>query len=519
MILDEAFFGMARTGTIDGNFTYPSILDSGNGKHLSAGSGKFRVLGQEAIPVPDNSEDFPLWESEDILIIPDGAALIQRPGKLVERIIQVRREHGYGKLLYLQGVSDPYVVPILVYAGISLFDNSTLILEATKGYRYTIFGRQENGTQTTTSNMGFVEHILEVLRSSISSGSLRELVEKYQISSKALEILRLIDNDDSGIFERTFPRRTRYIKANSLESLRRPDLSRYRNYVANDYSKPVGKEVALLLPCSARKPYSTSKSHRKIIDALSGLRSQIHEVIVTSPVGLVPRDLENTYPANSYDIPVIGEWYEDEKMMINRLIKSYFSRNSYTKVVAFITEDLLFIREALPTDSEIVLWDKGSNSFPALRNTLREVLTGLGKPVEKVNQRMQAYAKIAQYQFGEWIGDYVSGCKIVRNYNSEMLVKEGKPVLVFNDRLGKFTINKNSAPWFIENSRFLVEIDDFKPTANVYAVGVLGTTGDVRQEDEVVLHHKGEVRGVGTAKMPSDFMVALKKGTAVKVRN
>ena len=48
----------------------------------------------------------------------------------------------------------------------------------------------------------------------------------------------------------------------------------------------------------------------KIINEISNYRSSLHELIVTSPVGLVPRELENSYPASSYDIPVIGIWYE-----------------------------------------------------------------------------------------------------------------------------------------------------------------------------------------------------------------
>ncbi|WP_175266547.1 DUF5591 domain-containing protein [Acidiplasma cupricumulans] len=47
----------------------------------------------------------------------------------------------------------------------------------------------------------------------------------------------------------------------------------------------------------------------------------MHELIVTSPVGLVPRELENSYPARFYDIPVIGLWYEDEKLMMKNLLK------------------------------------------------------------------------------------------------------------------------------------------------------------------------------------------------------
>lgn len=525
MIVDEAFFGLSRTGTLDGSFRYPGILNSRDINHISLKGNDFMVLGQYARPVTDdkNESSFQagtsLWATDDIVVIPNGADLIQRPRRLIERLLETRSGEYRGKLIYLQGVSDPYLIPVLVYAGVSIFDDSTLRIEAQRGIKYTILGREAGTQNNYENNVNFVQDILEVIGNSIGSGSVREIVEKYQISSKALELLRLLDNDGTGLHEMAFPRRTAYIKANSLESLRRPDLVRYRDYIASEYLKPQNKEIALLIPCSARKPYSTSKSHRRIIDALSGLRNQLHEIIVTSPVGVVPRDLENTYPANSYDIPVIGDWYEDEKLMIKSLLNSYFSRNSYVKVIAFITDDLLFIKEVLPPNSEIIIWDKAKTAISELREKIKEISGEIGKPAIKTNQRLETFTKIAQYQFGNWIGPYLEGCKIVRNYNTDMLVKEGKPVLVFNDRLGKFTINKASAAWFVENSRFMVEIDDFKPTANIYSVGVLDVTGDVRQEDEVVLHHKGDIRGVGIAKMPGDMMVALRKGTSVKVRN
>ena len=100
-----------------------------------------------------------------------------------------------------------------------------------------------------------------------------------------------------------------------------------------------------------------------------------------------------------------------------------------------------------------------------------------------------------------------------------MLTRAGKVCLVFNRSQGKETITREIAPAFLENTRFLVEIDDFKPTANIYPVGILSSTDDIGIEDEVVVVHNGEIRGVGVSKMPSIAMRDLKKGVAVKMRN
>ena len=134
-------------------------------------------------------------------------------------------------------------------------------------------------------------------------------------------------------------------------------------------------------------------------------------------------------------------------------------------------------------------------------------------------RKLQDYKSIAGFQFGNWIIDKLDGVKILTSYNQDMLVKNGTILMVYNKNMGKFTINKNSAEFFLERHDHVVEIDDFKPTSNVYAVGVKDASPDIRAEDEVILVHDGEIRGVGIAKMPFQAMVDLDKGIAVKVRS
>ena len=64
-----------------------------------------------------------------------------------------------------------------------------------------------------------------------------------------------------------------------------------------------------------------------------------------------------------------------------------------------------------------------------------------------------------------------------------------------------------------------MEIDDFQPTANIYAMGVKSSTEDIRAEDEIIVHCNGDIRGVGIAKMPHILLGQAKKGVAVKMRN
>ncbi len=524
MIVDQSIFGLSRTGVIDNRLRYPLLLEAG--KDVKYANGKLIVLDKELTGanigphfLGGNSELlFPT--TEDFIIVPNGIELLLRPRQLISTLNDILDKFGFTRLIYLQGVPDPYLLPVLVYAGVSVFDSSLFEIEGISHERFTPMGKMRNSADNGNDNIEFVKNMLEILSLSIANGTLRDTVEKFQFSAKAIEILRIIDRDYKERSRQFFPARTPRISAYSIDSLNRPDMEIYRDYIAHKYRKPDSRGIALLLPCSARKPYSTSKSHKRIISVLGKLRPFIHEIIVTSPVGIVPRELESVYPPAFYDIPVTGHWYDEEKDMIGSMLLSYFKNNSYSRIISFVTEDLSFIHDFLPENTIELKWDKRNDeSLETLRSTISGLITGETVRVAHMNLSLEAYVQIARFQFGDWIEDYLKKAKIKRIYNSDMLVIDGNPVLVYNERLGKFTINKISGKWFLDNTKFCVEIDDFKPTANVYPVGILNVTGDVRQEDEVAIHHNGELRGVGIAKMPRQFMLQLKKGVAVKVRN
>lgn len=102
----------------------------------------------------------------------------------------------------------------------------------------------------------------------------------------------------------------------SEESLYRPEAHRWRERMK--WMKPAG-EVVVVLPCSMKKPYSNSQSHQKFRRATKGYQ----EVIVTSPFGICPREMENTFPIQSYDVSVSGDWSFEEKKLAGELLRDY----------------------------------------------------------------------------------------------------------------------------------------------------------------------------------------------------
>ncbi len=521
MIKSQSFFAYSRSGYIEINgkeIEFPLVLDSNT---VQIKEDQISLMGESATKRDINigKRTITIAETDDFIIPIINPFFLKRSRQTVNLILDIKKNVGYDKLLYIPGISDPYLLPQLFMLGIDIFDDINADMEGSHGTLYTMMGRIHNGEDNSKENGKFLQDLVSLLKKGVESMTLMEMVERWNISSKAREIIRMLMDEKSEEFEKVYPRTTGSVIAGGLESLERPDIVRFNRYVLEDYKKPNNLETILFLPCSARKPYSTSKSHREIFEALGSLRRHINEVIVTSPITLVPRELEETYPAGFYDIPVTGNWFLEEKENIIRSIRSFISKNQYKNTIFFLPEDMLFVKERLNLGEDFILWKKGTdNQFDELKARISQI-----RSEEDVRGRRdfmkEKLLSIARYQFGEWIIPHIEGLRINRMFNQFMLVDGNKPFFVFNERLGKLTIHKNAAELFVKTRKFLVEIDDFKPTASIYAMGVKDCTEDVRQEDEVVIHHSGSVRGTGIAKMSKEVMMNTHKGVAVKVRN
>ncbi|HEC95507.1 MAG TPA: hypothetical protein ENI50_00610, partial [Euryarchaeota archaeon] len=83
----------------------------------------------------------------------------------------------------------------------------------------------------------------------------------------------------------------------STESLYRPEVVYWRKKIRKNYCPH--SNFIVLLPCSAKKPYSRSKSHIRFIKSIkNGIENKkqyygITQLILTSPLGVVPRELED----------------------------------------------------------------------------------------------------------------------------------------------------------------------------------------------------------------------------------
>jgi len=67
-----------------------------------------------------------------------------------------------------------------------------------------------------------------------------------------------------------------------------------------------------------------------------GNSAAVHEVMVTVPLGVVPRELERFHPVAGYDLAVTGDWSRDEVAILHDDLRAYLERNRYERVIVQI---------------------------------------------------------------------------------------------------------------------------------------------------------------------------------------
>jgi archaeosine synthase len=288
------------------------------------------------------------------------------------------------------------------------------------------------------------------------------------------------------------------------------------------YVKPPHKRVLLLLPCSAKKPYHTSKTHKRFSFSIhaSNFDTVVHEVIVTSPLGVVPRELDCFYPANSYDIPVTGEWKCQEKEFIREMV-SHLLAQGYDKVISHLGEDTELIAGLHDDIVETVVGDSVSPaSLTNLENALRDATAGM-KVGDYAEDRKETIRSVLSFQFGKDIADRIMDENTfgTGRFPYWKIQRNKVQLAMMSEERGAFSLTVDGGKVVAESGRNIVNMMDFELKGNLFAVGVIDADPGIRIGDEAVVMKNGEVVAVGVAVMSGKEMTQLKRGIAVKIRH
>ena len=500
--------------------------------HLRFGGGGGIVVGESTVTVRATSERFEglLNErGEDIICLGGAFELRRSPRNLVKGVVSIRETAGHSRLIFTPGIMDVESLAILCYLGIDLFDSSFLIYQSARGKVLLPDGSIDvseadwllpdpSPEKLLFFNLESAWKELQRVRWAIGKGRLRELVEARVLSNPwAVAILRLFDIEHYGHQEEVAPVVGGSVRCNSKQSLLRPDVQRWRERMQTRYRPPDHKRVLLLLPCSAHKPYSESRSHRafgRVIDTVRRTHI-VHEVIVTSPLGIVPRELELFFPAAHYDIPVTGHWDCFERYMIVEMLK-HLGSFGYDDVICHMEED--FVTDSLDCTVTTSGDPTSAENLSALGQALEEVCRDLD-PVSRVKDIVSTMGSVAGFQFGKGGERLLDGAEVSGRYPRYRIVAEGKQLGMLTPERGMISLTIEGAKRLHDGGINLVRIGDFQFKGNLFAVGVEDADLAIRAGDEAIILRGEEVVGVGVAQMSGREMIELSRGEAVRVRH
>lgn len=365
-------------------------------------------------------------------------------------------------LIYTE--ARPEEIPILLYAGVDLINHT-----------------EENQ---------------KALARFLSSPSREYLEKECNSSVRTKKLLRLLYRE----FYRETEKYTAYKRKKELyissDSLYRPEVVRFREYIRERYRPP--SPVFVLFPCSSRKPYSISRSHQRFRQAIPR-GAHITELILTSPLGVVPRELEDYV---YYDIPVTGHWSHEEIQEAAFLLNDIISKVENPIVYAHLPEEYLKICKLLPYDVITTAVDHPLSQHSL--DTLSSALSTVGRGGEHfLVKKMRA---VSRHLFTEDIFPdslRVTGRRVKKAVGKEVLATYSRDLTLTEAGANRL-------------KKYVVDID-FDLKGDVFCPGVLQADPQIRPGEQVVIKRDGTV-GIGRAVVSGFLMTRLKKGIAVKVK-
>ncbi|MFU8867561.1 archaeosine synthase subunit alpha [Natronococcus sp.] len=491
-----------------------------------------------AVVSSDHADD----HGTDAYAVSDVQSITGHGAALVEAVVEAREAIPTDTALYFSGVATPRNVAVLAYAGVDLFDETAAVVRGTEGRYLTTDDayfledleelpcacsacqqpREEFTREDCVEhNVNALEAELGIVRRRIRDGRLRDYVEGQARQDQWLTAaMRGFDSQWGYLEERTPILRDAQIDAATEDTLRRVEIQRYADRVTTRYRNRFDNPL-VLVPCSAAKPYSESQSHRQFHDAI---QFRAHLVSMTSPIGVVPQELETTYPAQHYDTVVTGRWSEDEKRFVSQVLERYLERNEYPEIIAHVPDegyrdiverveaeldlDITYTVEEHPTDTE------------SLAN-LQRALSGELKYSKREREHNTVRA-IADYLLGDGAGDDLfEDIRTTSRYPKiQVRDRDETQLATMVPQYGTLSFTLEGAKLWVDSDAPTkrVEIDGFVPHGSVLAPGVVDADEEIRVGDEVVVEGP-KAFGVGRAEMFGREMAESTRGIACEIRH
>jgi archaeosine synthase len=494
-----------------------------------------------AVVTPDNAAEV-ADSNVDAYVLSNAQAVAGHARAFVAAVTRVREAVAHDTALYLPGVATPANVATLAYAGVDLVDEDRAVVKGTKGKYLTADGEvflddldelpcpcsacqqpvaEFDREDCVEHNQNVLRAELRRVRQRIRAGRLRDYIEGQARHEQWLTAtFRRLDQQYGYVEQRTPVIRQSEITAASADTLGRVEIQRFAERVTGRYRNRFDNPL-VILPCSARKPYSESQSHGQYHDAI---QFRAHKLSMTSPIGVVPQELELTYPAQHYDSVVTGEWSATETEFVTDVLAAYLERNEYPRIVAHVPdggyrEITERVEDRLGLDFEYTVVD-----HPTTGDSLSNLASTLSTELKygKRERQHNTIRAIADYQFGDGVGDALFPDLTVESRYPKLraLDGEGEQLAAMVPQYGVLSLTLAGARHWADSDAPTkrVTIDSFVPHGSVLAPGVVDADDGIRVGDEVIIEGP-KAFAVGRAEMSGPEMVDSTRGIASTVRH
>lgn len=421
---------------------------------------------------------------------------------------------------YAPASALPSNVASLIYCGFDLFDYTAVDLCTIQGKFCTTEGEFEadymekgicgcegcRAGDLGLHNRLALEREIANARLWIERGQIREYMEmRCRMQPEQVEILRRLDRTPS--FDGLYPAvRSSRFRANAGESMFRREIALFEERLVSRYVPP-RSDICVLIPCAARKPYSLSRSHQMFMRVID---SRAHEVIVTSPLGVVPRELELVYPAGHYDVPVTGYWDLEEQELLTGFLTAYLEKHRYDRVLCHLEGGAKAVALEAAKRAGVTLEITCNDDRPLSQESLRALNAAL-EGCRKVKNDFIHGTML--FQFGEDVD--TKGLVVKGRYPQVKALLKKTQLFTTDPATG--LIRPTHEGW-ARISGYRVKISEgFIPQGDVLAPGVADCDPRIREGDEVLVEGDGYL-ATGKAAMGAQEMLSSKRGVAVKVR-
>ena len=460
--------------------------------------------------------------------------------KVYQTITKIRNIIPPDIAIYLAGGVPVGFFALFIYLGIDIFDDNSAYRSASFSYTYDdgFFAKDTQNVELNT----IIQTNLDQLKKEFSS-TLKHLNDNTAWKRIARDmhshpmiaaIVTLIAKDKGKYLSLTSysSLQTNPLNFTGDEAFAHPDVLKYHQLLLRNYQLPKSKKLLILLPCSAKKPYQESKSHRAFIKSIKQASKKhfgdIQIWSLTSPIGIVPRELERIYPNMYYDLPVTGNWSYEESEKCGLILKEMVSTVDLPIIVHVSKGYKTMVEIGLEGKQNVISW---IGEKPANMESQKTLKQNIEQGIERIkpSENMVSYNSagleldvLVKYHHGRDCEIDFHGIKSLGRPPRPVQIQRNKIHLLSWDVFkGKINLSLEAAKEIAHTTEkwVIVDTDELKGSS-LFAVGVIEVSEKISPDDEILIFNKSKSKllGVGAAIVSGKTMKSLNYGRVASLR-